>query len=431
MKPLIATALFSFLLSCATAAPPAFAFRVVPADGVCEAGGTAELEIRCLLPEGKFIRCRRLVNGIPSGETTELPADQPFILRESMKSPGWLAIEATALDARKQPLRGNSRDSKGQLRPLKGGVGVLFAPSQIGAPAKPPADFDRFWDNERNQVLAARLETVENEMALSAREKKQFPGVKCLDVRVSCGDVPVSGCLVMPENAKPKSLPGIVTFHGAGVTGAVPRLAWGKSALVLDVNAHGIDNRQPKEYYRSLNKGRLASYFIRNWETRETCYFLGMYRRVVRALQYLTARPEWDGKTLIVAGNSQGGAQAIAAAALEPRVTACIAGIPALCDLDPEAGRLPGWPFIRLAGRISPEMRCTAEYFDSVNFAHRITCPVIVSTGMNDGTCVPTSVLRFYNNLPPGTGKEIRLFPSGTHLNAKPEAAVDVLNRLR
>ena len=46
---------------------------------------------------------------------------------------------------------------------------------------------------------------------------------KAWDVKVACEGVPVSGVLIIPANAKPKSLPAIVSFNGApGKSANVP-----------------------------------------------------------------------------------------------------------------------------------------------------------------------------------------------------------------
>ena len=38
---------------------------------------------------------------------------------------------------------------------------------------------------------------------------------------------------------------------------------------------------------------------------------------------------DWDGKVLVTIGTSQGGLQSIVAASLNPKVTTCIANVPA------------------------------------------------------------------------------------------------------
>jgi len=60
-------------------------------------------------------------------------------------------------------------------------------------------------------------------------------------------------------------------------------------------------------------------------EDREKSYFLRMYLGCYRAVEYLASRPDWDGKTLVVMGTSQGGQQSIVTAGLNPRITAMMA----------------------------------------------------------------------------------------------------------
>ena len=40
---------------------------------------------------------------------------------------------------------------------------------------------------------------------------------------------------------------------------------------------------------------------------RRTYYFRSVYLRIVRGLDYLSSRDDWDGKTLLLTGRSQGG----------------------------------------------------------------------------------------------------------------------------
>jgi len=100
----------------------------------------------------------------------------------------------------------------------------------------------------------------------------------------------------------------------------------------MDINAHGIPNGKPAEYYQQLAQGRLKNYPLAGRESRDTSYFRGMFLRLVRAIDYLTSRPEWDGQTVMVIGHSQGGGQALVAGGLDQRVTFIAAGVPALCD---------------------------------------------------------------------------------------------------
>lgn len=173
-----------------------------------------------------------------------------------------------------------------------------------------------------------------------------------------------------------------------------------RGLLALDINAHGIPNGQPKAYYDELAAGRLKEYRTQGRESRETCYFLGMYLRLIRAMEFLTVQPEWNGTELIVCGSSQGGGQAIVAAGLDARVTAFAANVPAMCE---HTGLVTGWPRLvprDASGTPDPQIAGAARYFDAMNFATRTKAEAVVSVGFIDNTCRPTSVYAAFNNLP-------------------------------
>ena len=174
--------------------------------------------------------------------------------------------------------------------------------------------------------------------------------------------------------------------------------------LSLDINAHGIPNGKPDEYYTALAQGELKDYRNEGRQDREQCYFKGMFLRLIRAIDFLTEQPEWDGKTVIVYGSSQGGFQAFAAAGLDQRVTFFCAGVPAGCDhTGISVNRINGWPKlvpIDPQGKADPVTLETARYFDCVNFATRAKCKgAVVTVGFIDVTCPPTSVYAAYNAL--------------------------------
>ncbi|MDY5953921.1 MAG: hypothetical protein SPK06_00615 [Kiritimatiellia bacterium] len=58
-----------------------------------------------------------------------------------------------------------------------------------------------------------------------------------------------------------------------------------------------------------------------------------MVLRVMRALDYVTSRPEWSRQDLLVQGTSQGGLQASWAAGLAPVMTLASVCIPWNCNL--------------------------------------------------------------------------------------------------
>jgi cephalosporin-C deacetylase-like acetyl esterase len=209
----------------------------------------------------------------------------------------------------------------------------------------------------------------------------------------------------------------VVSFHGAGFKRANFRSDYGDNVIVFDVNAHGLNNQKPAAYYRQLNaEAPVDRDILSGRDNAAESYFKNMFLRTVRALEFIKSLPEWDGKTLIVHGRSQGGAQAIAAAALDKDVTLCVANVPALGDhAGVFAGRKPGWPEIN-PGK-DPQIAAASDYVDVINLAGKVRCETILSIGMIDTICPPVSVYLIYKNIQ--SVKHITLYPAMGH-NAPP-----------
>lgn len=253
------------------------------------------------------------------------------------------------------------------------------------------------------------------------------------DVKIACaGEKPVSGgYLCIPKDAKSGSCPALVSFHGAGVRSSNKQVVWAEQgAIALDINAHGIENGKPDSFYNELREkyfyakldqdrtGRYAHWYRND---REKFYFKGMYMRVMRALEYVKSLPEWDGKHLIVSGGSQGGAQVLAACALDHDITLARAGVPAMCDHSAcLVGRRSGWPRLHTKKEYEkdPAVAVCASYYDGAYFAKRVKCPIWISTGFIDTTCPPTSVFAAYNNIPADVEKHMQTYPTGGHLTS-------------
>jgi len=156
-----------------------------------------------------------------------------------------------------------------------------------------------------------------------------------------------------------------------------------------------------------------------------------MFLREIRALDFLASQPEWDGRTVVVFGGSQGGAQAFAAAGLDSRVTFFAALVPAMCDHSGAmVKRVSGWPKLvpdGPDGKPDAKVLEVARYFDAMNFATRAKAAAFVSVGFIDVTCPPTSVYAAYNAL--RVPKEIFNDPPSTHA-ISPQARDAVLRHV-
>ena len=61
-------------------------------------------------------------------------------------------------------------------------------------------------------------------------------------------------------------------------------------AIVVDINAHGMLNGQPPEYYRDLEQKELRNYWTQGTDDRDKFYFVGMYVRLLRSVEFIAAQ---------------------------------------------------------------------------------------------------------------------------------------------
>jgi cephalosporin-C deacetylase-like acetyl esterase len=297
---------------------------------------------------------------------------------------------------------------------VSAGCGAAAGIDTLRQGAPEPKDFDAFWKSQRELLNKEPMKAVLTPFKSAATEARKV-NVWDVQITVPGGFRGVSGYLSIPADAKPKSLPAIVYYHAAGVRSSYARVA--PRAILFDVNAHGIPNGQSKEYYNKRRYSDLKNYPRIGQENRDTVYFRGMFLRMLRTLDYVKSRPEWDGKVLVVTGGSMGGGQSIAAAALDPQVTLVVAGVPAIGDHGGNLApipRRPGWPQYYYAKTADSKVVKATSYYDNVFFARRVKCEVYLTTGLIDRTCPPTSVWLYFKNLKT-TKKNLEVYPCGDH----------------
>lgn len=382
------------------AAAPAPAFSIDAKagrpDAIYRQGETIDFKIQLLDSAGKPVE----------GKTLDytVRGDGGFSLKGSLTSSSGPQTVNAKLDRPGFALCKVSFKPDGADKPMEMFAGAGVDPLQIKSSIKEPDDFDSFWTGIKKEVAEVPLKASITPVEMT---DGNFKGkAECFDVKIDCaGGMPVSAYLIKPVGAKPKSCPAFISYHGAGVrSSGKPLWMAAKGCIAMDLNAHGIENGKPESFYKELADGSLKDYRTRDCDNRDKIYFKGMFMRVIRSLEYIKSLPEWDGRTLIVSGGSQGGGQALVAAALDPDVTLCIAYVPALCHhVGILEGQESGWPrFIKIKdGKPeNPEIAKTAPYYDAANFAKRIKCQCLLSTGFIDTTCAPTSVYVAYNNIP-------------------------------
>ena len=104
-------------------------------------------------------------------------------------------------------------------------------------------------------------------------------------------------------------------------------------------------------------------------------------------------------------GGSQGGGLTLAATALSGRFALAMPDVPYLCHYRRALEIAQQGPYLELANyfklypeREEPSFR-TLSYFDNMNLADRITCPVLMTVGLVDLVCPPSSIYATYNRI--------------------------------
>ncbi len=293
-------------------------------------------------------------------------------------------------------------------------AGAGFDVSEIKPSLPAPKDFDKYWVRQRKILSKIPLNVKMTKVATLV------PDIEVYDVQADSFNGKMSAYIAFPKHALEKSLPALLTLHGAGVASSSKGTVemWAKNGfLAMDMNAHGLPNGKPQSYYKALSIGELKDYWLKNCENRDTIFFRTLYMRIMRAMEVLTSQPQWDGKNLAVSGGSQGGGQALVAGGLDSRVNYVLAMYPALCDHGGAAvGRTTGWPhFTRVGedGNYNRKAVEAARYIDAVNFAAKIRGRVFFMVNYADPVCEPTSCYAAYNNIK--SGKEIWVNEESRH----------------
>jgi cephalosporin-C deacetylase len=290
-------------------------------------------------------------------------------------------------------------------RPYRGLATAAFAPEQIRPTQVEPKDFDAYWDAGKADLAKVPMDA---RMTLLPDSCTSTVDVYHVSFRTVGPKGPVGARIygILCEPRAPGHYPAVLKVPGAGVRPYFgdPDLA-AKGVIVLEIGVHGIPVNMPKEVYDELGAGALNGYPLFNFDDREHYYYRRIYLGCIRANDFLTSLPGWDGRNLVVMGSSQGGQLTIATAALDSRVTGLSATHPAFCDVSgPLHGRAGGWPHPFMPDaegnpsiQATPAKIETATYYDTVNFARRLKVPGYYNWGYNDETCPPTAAYAAYN----------------------------------
>lgn len=277
-------------------------------------------------------------------------------------------------------------------------------------------DFIKFWNETKKESMAqplnAKFEDYPFELDNIEVKRVYFDGYRCgrLD-----------GLYICPKGVDEKR-PIMLFSHGYStriftVNRYLQWLAAGYNVLAVNVRGQGepINDDAP-------NKRVVSGIMTKGILNKEKYIYRYIYADFLRVVELAATLPESDG-TVGVFGASQGGGIALMLAALDDRVKFITALYPFMSCIEYGFEHCSGGPYEeiwRYFKLFDSEMQTreqvfdTLSYFDNINFAPLIKCPVLMGIGLKDTACPPEASKKVFDALAT-ENKYLHKYPAHGH----------------
>lgn len=282
-----------------------------------------------------------------------------------------------------------------------------------------PDGMDAFWAETLAEAQAAarpaRLTPVTGPVRALSVHDLVFTGFAGDEIR---------GWVVRPHGDE--VLPAVIEYIGYGGGRGLPgdKIAWAAAGyvhVIMDTRGQGSgwsigDTPDPH--------GSSAAYpgvMTRGIHDPRDYYYRRLYTDAARLVDVVRELPGVDAARIAVTGGSQGGALAIAAAALAgDAVAAVLPDVPFLCDIPNAILRTPSAPFTEVTRWLSIHRDDTAaalhtlSHIDAAIFARRIRVPAFFSVALMDDIVLPSGVFAAFHSLA-SEDAAIEVYPYNGH----------------
>ena len=267
-----------------------------------------------------------------------------------------------------------------------------------------PRDFDAFWTStlaeSRSLAAAPRLTRIDSPLSGFEVHDVEFSGF---------GGDPVRGWFIVPAGTD-GPLPTVVQYNGYNGGRGLPHehLVWpaaGYAHFFMDTRAQGSGWGTGGGTGDPHGTGpSVAGFMTRGIEDPASYYYRRVYTDAVLAIDAVRSLDRVDAGRVAVAGGSQGGGIAIAAAGLSAGLVGALPEVPFLCHFGRAVGLTDRDPYQEIVRYLAVHRDAAARvfetlsYFDGVNFAKRATAPAQFSVGLMDPVCPPSTVYAARNH---------------------------------
>lgn len=291
------------------------------------------------------------------------------------------------------------------------------------------SDYTEYWQTAKEQLAAVDMNAVLTEITQNSSATRKVYLVEMYSVPdgLSGDPVKIRGYYCEPTDGEKH--PVLIHFFGYDTQGTKAKCecpTGGNSKYAefyLSHRGQYLNNRPASTKNPGVTEDCVNIYgdwFAYHFGDKDSYYYRGAFMDAVQAVRFMATRETSDMTKLFAEGSSQGGALCYAAAGLSDiPFTAITPNVAFLGDF-PDYFKIVDWPgstaktAAKAAGMSNDEMYAFLSYYDTKNLATRISCAVLGTSGLQDGTCPPHTNIAPYN-LIKNPQSEYHFYPNMAH----------------